>query len=482
MVENYGFVNTGYDAVYLATVENDTVSPESYMGHYIEYLEGLRLAAFTTNVVERNFRKNANPPEKKIIFWIKILYFHTIRFIMRAFIMAAGEGTRMWPLTETRPKPLIPVANKPIIEHIFDALVNAGVNKIAVLVGYDGRKIIDRYGHRYLDAEIDYVYQERRMGTGDAALYAEKFDDEKFIFINGDLIFDGSLLKKIIGKENAVVGVFQEDAENYGILEGDTHLVKIKEKEKGIRNAWVNGGIYVLTREIFRYLKNISLSPRGELEFTDAVNLMAKDIPIEIVRWDGQWVDVGRPWDLLKATKEYLKNIKGDVRGTIEQFVTIKNEVVIGDGTLIKSGTYIEGPVIIGKNCVIGPNAYIRPYTVIGDNCHIGNACEVKASIIMNGSKIPHFNYVGDSIIGEGCNLGAGTKIANLRLDEANIKVPVKGHMVDTGRRKLGVIMGDDVHTGINVSIDVGTMIGAHTAIAPGARVKGVINSESRVY
>ena len=146
------------------------------------------------------------------------------------------------------------------------------------------------------------------------------------------------------------------------------------------------------------------------------------------------------------------------------------------------SGTYIEGPVLIGKNCKIGPNAYIRPYTVIGDNCHIGNACEVKASIIMNGSKIPHFNYVGDSIIGENCNLGAGTKVANLRLDEKNIKVPVKNELVDTGRRKLGVIMGDNVHTGINVSIDVGTMIGAYTYIAPGARVKGVVGTKSRVY
>ena len=138
--------------------------------------------------------------------------------------------------------------------------------------------------------------------------------------------------------------------------------------------------------------------------------------------------------------------------------------------------------MLIGKNCKIGPNAYIRPYTVIGDNCHIGNACEVKASIIMNGSKIPHFNYVGDSIIGENCNLGAGTKVANLRLDEKNIKVPVKNELVDTGRRKLGVIMGDNVHTGINVSIDVGTMIGAYTYIAPGARVKGVVGTKSRVY
>ena len=100
---------------------------------------------------------------------------------------------------------------------------------------------------------------------------------------------------------------------------------------------------------------------------------------------------------------------------------TVRGEVVIGEGTTIRSHSYIVGPVVIGRNCDIGPNCYIRPGTAIGDNCHLGSAVEVKNSIIMHDSKIPHHNYVGDSIIGEGCNLGAGTKIANLRLDKGHI-------------------------------------------------------------
>jgi bifunctional UDP-N-acetylglucosamine pyrophosphorylase/glucosamine-1-phosphate N-acetyltransferase len=136
------------------------------------------------------------------------------------------------------------------------------------------------------------------------------------------------------------------------------------------------------------------------------------------------------------------------------------------------------GPVIIGQDCDIGPNCYIRPYTSIGDNCHIGSAVEVKNCIIMKGSKIPHQNYVGDSIIGEECNFGAGTKIANLRLDKKNVTVA----SIDTKRRKLGAIMGDRVETGINACINAGSMIGNNTHIGPGAIASGVILPDSKIF
>ena len=136
------------------------------------------------------------------------------------------------------------------------------------------------------------------------------------------------------------------------------------------------------------------------------------------------------------------------------------------------------GPVVIGEDCEIGPSCYIRPSTAIGNNCHIGASVEVKNSIIMDGSNIPHHNYVGDSVIGENCNLGAGTKVANLKLNKQNIEV---GN-IDSGRRKLGVIMGDGVQTGINSCLNVGCSIGNDSIIGPGMVAKGVIRPKAKVF
>lgn len=398
---------------------------------------------------------------------------------MRAFIMAAGEGTRMWPLSETRPKPLIPVVNRPIIGHILDALADSAFKKVGVLLGREGRRIVEHYGYEYRGMRIDYRYQEKRLGTGDAARYAEKYGDERILFINGDIVFDKEMIERIKDEKNAVMGVFREDTEKYGVLIGEKYLERIEEKREGSEGGWINAGIYVFEREIFDAIKKCTPSIRGETELTDAINILAGKKKVKIVRSEGYWNDIGTPWDILDANRDFLKDMKGEIQGEIEENVQIKGSVSVGKGTVIKSGTYIEGPVVIGENCSIGPNSYLRPYTVIGNNCHIGNSSEIKASMIMDGSKIPHFNYVGDSVIGENCNLGAGTKVANLRLDEKNIKVDLKGIYVDTGRRKLGVIMGDDVHTGINVSIYPGTMIGKGVRIGPGAQVHGKIKSHS---
>jgi NDP-sugar pyrophosphorylase family protein len=164
--------------------------------------------------------------------------------------------------------------------------------------------------------------------------------------------------------------------------------------------------------------------------------------------------------------------------GVFEDNVVIKGAVHIGENSIIRSGCYIVGPVMIGQGCDIGPNCYIRPFTSVGDGCRIGAAVEVKNSIIMKGTKIPHHSYLGDSVIGEGCNFGSGTKIANLRMDKRNILVSG----MDTKRRKLGAIIGDGVETGVNASINVGSIIGNNAIIGPGAVVSGIIAPGARVF
>jgi len=153
----------------------------------------------------------------------------------------------------------------------------------------------------------------------------------------------------------------------------------------------------------------------------------------------------------------------------------------LAKGSLVKSGAYIEGPVYVGEGAVVGPNAYLRAGTSLGKGVKVGAGCEVKNSIVMDEARIPHLCYVGDSILGNGASLGAGTITANLKFNDSNVESRVKGRPVDSGQRKLGAIFGDRVKTGINVSIFPGVKIGADAWIGPGAVVRADVPSNARL-
>lgn len=401
---------------------------------------------------------------------------------MQAVVLAAGEGTRMRPLTYTKPKVMLPVANKPILQHLVENLGKAGVDEIILVVGYREETVRKHFGTEFGSMRIKYVRQRRQLGTADALLSAEHLLEDQFLMLNGDAIVFENDLKKIINEKNAIAVKEVQNPSEFGVVEIEKGVVrKIVEKPEVPTTNLINAGVYNFTREIVEYLKNTPLSIRGEYEITDSISVaIQKGINFKPVKIE-EWIDIGYPWDLLRANESLLSSIKGKIEGEVEEGAVIKGNVVIGKNTVVLSGSYIVGPVVIGKNCKIGPNCYIRPYTSIGDNCHIGNAVEIKNSIIMNGTKIPHLNYIGDSVIGEGCNFGAGTKVANLRLDERNVIVSVKGKKVDTRLKKFGVAVGDNVKTGINVSINVGTMIGNDVFIGPGRVVNGYIEPWSKM-
>ncbi|AJF59975.1 MAG: hypothetical protein J4224_01185 [Candidatus Diapherotrites archaeon] len=180
-------------------------------------------------------------------------------------------------------------------------------------------------------------------------------------------------------------------------------------------------------------------------------------------------IDAGKQfefWNYLNESEKSMKSIGEKIAGTIEENVQIRGKIVLGKGSVLRSGSVLEGTVVVGENCRIGPNAYLRSGTIVADNCHVGIS-EVKNSIILSNSNVPHFNYVGDSILGENVNLGAGTKIANLRHDNANVKVLVNGRLVDSGRRKLGALIGSNTKTGINSSINCGAIVPNNSKIMP---------------
>ncbi len=171
-------------------------------------------------------------------------------------------------------------------------------------------------------------------------------------------------------------------------------------------------------------------------------------------------------WKYLEESEKIMEKIQEKIEGTVEKNVSINGKLALGKNSVIKTGSYIEGNVFVGKNCKIGPNAYLRSGTVLLDNCHVGMS-EVKNSIFLGNSSAPHFNYVGDSILGENVNLGAGTKIANLRHDNKNIVVKLGKKSVDSGRRKLGALIGSGTKTGINSSINCGKFVKNNSKILP---------------
>lgn len=191
------------------------------------------------------------------------------------------------------------------------------------------------------------------------------------------------------------------------------------------------------------------------------------------IQIDKDSIIINFPWDFIRVNEEIILELEdSSISGTIRIGATIDGNIILGEGSILLPGVYIEGNAIIGRNCKIGPNCYIRGSTYIGDGCHIGQAVEIKNSLIMNKVSIGHLSYIGDSVIGANTNFGAGTITANLRHDGKNHRSMVCSELVDTGRRKLGVIVGEGVHTGINTTIYPGRKIYSHASTLPGEIVK----------
>jgi bifunctional UDP-N-acetylglucosamine pyrophosphorylase/glucosamine-1-phosphate N-acetyltransferase len=393
---------------------------------------------------------------------------------MRAVVLAAGEGIRMRPLTNSMSKMLLPIAGKSLLEHVLLALKEAGVVSVILVVGYRREEIVDYFGNGMeLGMQLSYVWQQKQMGTAHALSCVNL--KESFVMVNGDVLFDSPSLRAMIEKHKstgaaATLGAYRvEDITPYGalVVEGKK-VLKISEKSKKKESGLANAGVYIFSPVIFEAVARTKPSPRGELEVTASIQKLidqGRFVQFHELKW---WQHVGVPWDILNANEHFLKTQAANMKGIVEDGAHVASNVSVGDGTRIKAGAYIEGPSRIGKNCDIGPNCYIRPFTSVGDKVRIGNGVEVKNSIIMDETHIGHLSYIGDSIVGRRCNFGAGTKVGNLRLDEKNVKVMVRGKLVDTGRRKFGAIIADNVKTGLNSVINPGISLGPNSALGPG--------------
>jgi UDP-N-acetylglucosamine diphosphorylase/glucosamine-1-phosphate N-acetyltransferase len=391
---------------------------------------------------------------------------------MQTVLLAAGQGTRMRPLTETVPKPMLPVADRPLCAHTADAAVAAGASELVVVVGYEADAVREYFGETYRDVPVSFAVQDEQLGTAHAVRAASEHLEGAFAVLNGDNLYDPASVAALFESAPAVAAIEVDDPRNYGVLSTDeagARVTDVVEKPDDPPSTLANAGGYTFPGAAVEYL-DVEPSERGEYEITDVLDQVLETAHVTPVTLS-RWLDVGRPWELLAANEWKLgaldRRIDGEVRGDAD----IRGDVVVEAGATIEAGVVVEGPALVRSGATVGPNAYIRGATLVGESCHVGHGVEVKNSVLMAEAAVPHVSYVGDSLLGPGVNLGAGTQVANLRHDDADVKQTVKGDRVSTGRRKYGVVAGPNAKTGINTSLSPGVVLSAGATTKPGESV-----------
>ncbi|MFC4551464.1 MULTISPECIES: bifunctional sugar-1-phosphate nucleotidylyltransferase/acetyltransferase [Halorussus] len=388
----------------------------------------------------------------------------------QAVLLAAGEGTRIRPLSASLPKPMLPVADRPLAAHAADAAAAAGADELILVVGYEADVVREYFGEEYAGVPVKYAVQERQAGTADAVRVAREHLDGSFVVLNGDNLYDAAGVAELFDAGPAVGAHRVADPTSYGVLSTDGDAVTdIVEKPADPPTDLANTGAYHFPAAAREWL-DVPESERGEHEITDVLARVVDEYDVTAVELD-RWLDVGRPWELLEANEWKLGELDREIRGEVHEDADLRGSVVVEEGATVDAGVVVEGPALIRSGASVGPNAYIRGATLVDEDAKVGHSVEVKNSVLMAGATAGHLSYVGDSVLGREVNFGAGTNVANLRHDDEAVKFTVKGERVSTGRRKFGVVAGDGAKTGINTSLNAGVKLSAGARVPPGETV-----------
>lgn len=386
-------------------------------------------------------------------------------------MLAAGEGVRNRPLTLTRPKPMLPVGNRPILEHVLAALHGAEVHDVTMVVGYKAESIQthfqdgDRFGVR-----LRYARQPKPAGSLDAFLRGRSQGSAKddLLLVPGDNYVGRDVLKRFLAAasgRDALLYTTSDDPQRYGVVElNDDFVARIREKPRLATPRTVSTGIVRLSAA--RASEARKHTSHAETGLTEFLNGLAKSkerlvgVPVE-----GPWFDVDRPENLLGANALELGEAEGDVQGIVEPGASLVGPVRVGKGSRIRSGSYLVGPAVIGEGCEIGPHTVVYGPTSVGDNVTIGPFTELLECVVMN-----------DARIASGCTLHHAV------LDRGVVLAPRvhvdKAHGVPGA--DFGAVVGDGTVLGNMVRLDPGSVVGADVRVAPHKRV-GHLPSGARV-
>jgi glucose-1-phosphate thymidylyltransferase len=328
---------------------------------------------------------------------------------MKGVILHGGAGTRLRPLTHTGPKQLIPIANKPMSLYAIEALKEAGVTDLAIILGTIAPEKVQEYygeGERF-GVKITYINQGEPKGIAHAVKLTEYFvGDEPFVIFLADNILKGGIQEMVEDFEESQAAAeialcHVRNPQSFGIADlKDGKIIRLLEKPKDPVSDLALVGIYFFRKPIFDAIRRLKPSWRNELEITDAIQTLLDDgLEVRHRLVKGWWKDTGLPEDVLEANQLVLSELSSYNRGRMEKDVKVSGIVCVGEGTVVRAGTTLRGPLIIGKGCEIGPDAYVGPYTSIGDNTLVRGA-EVENTIIVGNCKIECKRRIVDSLIG----------------------------------------------------------------------------------
>ncbi|MDI6866894.1 sugar phosphate nucleotidyltransferase [Methanoculleus sp.] len=382
---------------------------------------------------------------------------------MQAVILAAGEGSRLRPLTRSKPKALLPVANRPVIDYVIDALLENGIREIVVVVGYRKEEVIRHLNS--LNVPLRVVVQERQLGTGDALRAAEPEIGGDFLVLPGDNYINAGSIARIKSVRNAMLVAEHPNPSNFGVVVIRNGIVReMVEKPEDAPTFTVSTGIYSFTPEIFSYIQTN--------EIPDAVAAMiAAGRQIRAIPAD-DWQDAVYPWDLLKLNTRMLRGIQPGVAGTVDASVVRRGVVRIGKGTTVGPNTVIYGPVSIGSNCNIGPNTVIMPDTSIGDRVVLEPFIYVADSIIMSDVTVGSHSRILSAVFGQGCILAD-----HITTTPSPGLIEVGDHVQ---REEFGAILGEGVWAAPFTTFK-NCIVGNNVSIIKGRTLAGRIEDGTRV-
>ena len=389
----------------------------------------------------------------------------------QAVILAAGEGQRLRPFTVNKPKVMLSIGGKPILQYVIESLAQKGIRSIVLVVGYRKEHIFDYLGSgEQLGVEITYITQEKQLGTAHALSQAKAVTDTEFLVVSGDNLIEADTITQFANvRPQAVLVKRVDNPARYGVVTIETGMVKdIVEKPKVAKSNVINTGIYAFTSDIFSFIE-------AELDIPDALNnMLAQGCAISAVETGGTWLDVVYPWDILSLNDAVLHRIPAELGGIIEPGVSLKGQVSVGKHTVIRSNSYIAGPVVIGHGSTIGPNVCLLPATSIGDNVVISPFTEIENSVIGSDVNIGPGCIIQNSVIDRGSIVkGHFTACSG----QTEVKIDDEHHVVD-----IGAMLGEGCNLGNSVVAQPGVIVGNYSQIQALKLISGKLPDRSLVY